>query len=408
MWGGNRLGGHAADTLNLGCCHDACLSSAFLTVVDAGDAFAPPTFALPYCIKLRAATFPLIIYKQLVQCNVIASAVIQKWCRRISTLHHLAFCAMIFLPQFIKHRGGLYVYYKASTNGRQAMSRIRHDIDSLAAIYRRAGMIKRGDRVYQCGLFMLEVTDEMGVNYIPSYQCGERLCPRCARSRSLRIAANAADVAAYLRQAGTYRTPYHVVLTVRNVVASDLRAMIDVMIAACRWLLHRRSIWRSVAGWGRSIEITYNALEQTYHPHVHLLVVPTTTPDPDTVGCADWWSKQWAAALSSCGHDVDYMPICHTEAAYSDGVLPEVSKYITKLGRIYALPYDARFSCITIIDEATRGRKLVSYGGIWASARRALRQRDDIDADNDTAVQHACSAVILKWSGLEYVPVRNT
>lgn len=305
-------------------------------------------------------------------------------------------------------QGGLYVYYKASTKGRQAMSRIRHDIDSLAAIYRRAGMIKRGDRVYQCGLFMLEVTDEMGVNYIPSYQCGERLCPRCARSRSLRIAANAADVAAYLRQAGTYRTPYHVVLTVRNVVASDLHAMLDVMIAACRWLLHRRSIWRSVAGWGRSIEITYNALEQTYHPHVHLLVVPTTTPDPDTIGCADWWSKQWAAALSSCGHDVDYMPICHTDAAYSDGVLPEVSKYITKLGRIYALPYDARFSCITTIDEATRGRKLVSYGGIWASARRALRQRDDIDADNDTAVQHACSAVILKWSGLEYVPVRNT
>lgn len=299
------------------------------------------------------------------------------------------------------------MYYTSCESGRQSISFTRRQIDSLAAIFRRAGWNRRGDRVYQCGLFVLEVSDNMGIHYVPSFQCGERMCPRCARSRSLRIAANAADVANYLRQTGDYRIPYHVVLTVRNVTASELSSMIDIMIAACRWLLHRRSIWRSVAGWGRSIEVTYSVDSDTYHPHVHLLIIPTETPDSDTVGNASWWSEQWAAALSSCGHNVDYKPICHSDAAYSDGVLPEVSKYVTKIGRIFSLPFDARYLCITTIDNAVRGRKLVSYGGIWASARRALRQRDDIEADDMTISQHPCSSTVLKWSGLEYVPYKQ-
>lgn len=300
------------------------------------------------------------------------------------------------------------MYYKTSEIGRQAVSRIRRDVDSLAAIYRRAGMLRRGERVYQCGLYMLEVHDGLNaLSYQPTYSCDDRLCPRCARTRSLRIAANAAQVAQYLRQTGQYRTPYHVVLTVRNVVAPDLHDMLDIMIAACRWLLHRRSIERSVSGWGRSIEITYNAEMQTFHPHVHLLILPTETPDSDTVGCADWWSKQWAMALSACGLQIDYKPICHSDAAYSDGVLPEVSKYITKLSRIFKLPSDERYHAVIAIDDATRSRRLVAYGGIWAKARRILRQRDDISASDELVQRAGCTITLLKWSGLEYVPYRQ-
>lgn len=300
------------------------------------------------------------------------------------------------------------MYYKTAAIGRQVMSRYRCDIDSLAAIYRRAGMLRRGERVYQCGLFLLEVHNDMGtLSYQPMSSCDDRLCPRCARARSLRVAANAAAVAQALRQSGEYRTPYHVVLTVRNVSDNDVRPTIDVMIAACRSLLHRRSIARTVAGWGRSIEITYNAVTNTYHPHVHLLVIPTSSPDPDTIGCADWWATQWSNALVSCGHSMDYTPICHSEAAYDDGVLPEVSKYITKLSRLFRLPYEQRYRAVITIDAATRGRRLIAYGGIWAAARREMNLRDDIDASDDYAVSSGCTSIMLRWSGLEYVPYKR-
>lgn len=71
MWGGNRLGGHAADTLNLGCCHDACLSSAFLTVVDAGDAFAPPHVCITVLHKIACSNVPLDNIQTIgaMQCN---------------------------------------------------------------------------------------------------------------------------------------------------------------------------------------------------------------------------------------------------------------------------------------------------------------------------------------------------
>lgn len=244
----------------------------------------------------------------------------------------------------------------------------------------------------------------MGVHYETAYACGDRMCPACARSRSLRAAANAAQVAKLLCARGQLPTSYHVVLTIRNVNSDALRTTIGTMIDALRWMLKRRTVAPYIAGWARNIEITYSHTRQDFHPHVHLLVIPAEGA-ADTIACSQWWAAQWADALAACGSVLDYEPICHSVATWSVGALAEVSKYITKLSAIYTLPQEQRYEAVKAIDEAVRGRKLLSYGGIWAAARRELRQRDDIDTGDQYAERVGCTATYLVWAGMEYKPI---
>ena len=302
------------------------------------------------------------------------------------------------------------MYYTTEEEGRQHEGLIRCQIITLAAIYNRISKedesplyYRRAGRVYQCHSALWEVTNDMGVHYETAYACGDRMCPACARSRSLRAAANAAQVAKLLQSRGMLPTSYHVVLTVRNVSAEKLRETIGTMIDALRWLLRRRTVTPYIAGWARNIEITYNTNKNTYHPHVHLLIVPTT--NATVVANSQWWATQWTDALKSCGNAPDYIPICHSVATWSVGALAEVSKYVTKLSCVYKLPAELRYMAVKTIDDAVRGRKLLSYGGVWAEARRELKQRDDIDTSDDYASRIGCTATYLVWSGMQYEPI---
>lgn len=303
------------------------------------------------------------------------------------------------------------MHYTSAEEGRQREAITRQQIMALSAIYHRISEkdkspvhYRRAGRVYQCRAAIWEVHDTMGVHYETAYACGDRMCPACARSRSLRAAANAAQVAQLLRSRGQLPTSYHVVLTLRNVNSSNLRDTIALMIDALRWMLKRRTVATYIAGWARNIEVTYSSARQDYHPHVHLLVIPTDGA-ADTIACSQWWAAQWADALTACGSVLDYEPVCHSVATWSVGALAEVSKYITKLSAIYALPQEQRYEAVKTIDSATRGRKLLSYGGIWAAARRELRQRDDIDTGDQYAERVGCTATYLVWAGMEYKPI---
>lgn len=303
------------------------------------------------------------------------------------------------------------MHYTSEAEGRQCEAVTRQQILTLSAIYNRISeedasptYYRRAGRVYQCRAAIWEVHDTMGVHYETAYACGDRMCPACARSRSLRAAANAAQVAKLLCARGQLPTSYHVVLTIRNINSDALRTTIGTMIDALRWMLKRRTVAPYIAGWARNIEITYSHTRQDFHPHVHLLVIPAEGA-ADTIACSQWWAAQWADALAACGSVLDYEPICHSVATWSVGALAEVSKYITKLSAIYTLPQEQRYEAVKAIDEAVRGRKLLSYGGIWAATRRELRQRDDIDTGDQYTERVGCTATYLVWAGMEYKPI---
>ena len=105
---------------------------------------------------------------------------------------------------------------------------------------------------------------------------------------------------------------------------------------------------------------------------------------------------------------LDYLPMCKVVPCYSDGALAEVSKYITKMSKIYDIAdRDERYAVVSCIDDAIKKHRVIAYYGEWKQLRAELQQNDTMMLDNEFEGQEIVSRQILQWAGLEkgYVPV---
>lgn len=282
----------------------------------------------------------------------------------------------------------------------------------LAAIYYRAAEScasyrRRADNVYQC-CDTIAVSEEDG-NLLAAYRCKDRLCPICARIDSSKAALNAKmvlDIA--LSVSG--RMVYMLTLTQRNCSSENLPQRVTEMLAAWDYLIHNlRTHRRYVLGYARSLEITVGR-NSDYHPHIHALLI-VRDDVPRALIRPRYWADRWRYYMQTYRYQ-DIMPICDirrirpntTKNLPTDAAAAaEVAKYITKIGRV--LEMTSPDAHILAIDQATRGRRLRSYGGIWRTIRRDLRLSDD--ADIGTSSDSTLSSVpysIWQWSGMEYVP----
>lgn len=263
---------------------------------------------------------------------------------------------------------------------------------------------RRSLRVYQCSKEIEAVTYADGTLKHKSRNfCDDRLCPQCARMRSLRLARNAMEVSkAYYSAHPDAPKALHVILTQRNCAPCELRSELGRMIDALRKITNsRRDTKNRWAGMARSIEITYNEHEGSFHPHVHLIVLPTI--DDAELKSDSWWSNVWMECMK-----LDYLPMCKVVPCYSDGALAEVSKYITKMSKIYDIAdRDERYAVVSCIDDAIKKHRVIAYYGEWKQLRAELQQNDIMMLDNEFEGREIVSRQILQWAGLEkgYVPV---
>lgn len=133
--------------------------------------------------------------------------------------------------------------------------------------------------------------------------CRVRLCPMCAWRRSLLIAHQVKLVAHEAVQREALRWLF-LTLTVRNVEGEALSKGIDGMMQAWKRLSERKA-FAVVRGWFRSLEITRNPVDGSYHPHFHVLlaVPPGYFKGKGYLKHADW-VELWQSALR-----VDYVPV---------------------------------------------------------------------------------------------------
>lgn len=103
------------------------------------------------------------------------------------------------------------------------------------------------------------------------FACGNRLCAICSAQLARRdFAILAARVAIHARQHQRCM-PILLTLTVRNVTGPELRSAVGELLGAFRKLIRMPVVKRAVIGSHRSLEITFNKQQRTYHPHVHAL-----------------------------------------------------------------------------------------------------------------------------------------
>lgn len=224
--------------------------------------------------------------------------------------------------------------------------------------------------------------------------CRVRLCPMCQWRRSLKVAAQvrACDAWAQEQRVASGRKPwrhYMLTLTVPNVPDYQLRATLDDLAHAWDKLSRRAAVKRAMrGGYIRATEITYNAEANTYHPHLHVLVLCNASyfNSRDYIA-RDTWLDMWRQAT---GHpEITQLDVRTIEAETKDDttaadvspVVAEVCKYTTK-STDYILPnVDQMVDVVATLAEVCRDRRFLGLGGEYRRAQRALKLDDPETGD---------------------------
>lgn len=262
----------------------------------------------------------------------------------------------------------------------------------------------RAHRMSNCSTYLeYEISLETGgIRLKRANLCRDRLCPTCNWRLAIRRAAEMQKTIKTIAAADPTAVGLLLTLTVRNCPADRLRWTIQHISQSFTRLRKHRLFARKIMGYARSIEITYNPATDTYHPHIHaLLIVPReylNAPISQTEYARMW---QKAAAL-------DYLPIVDIRRTYApptddtaadDMLAPEMQVITARVSELEegtkeAVKYFVKPAALRAIlasedlDElaiALSGHRLIAYGGCIKDTRAALGYTDtptDTPADD--------------------------
>lgn len=259
---------------------------------------------------------------------------------------------------------------------------------------------------------MLTCGDTLGMAYCPSCQkthivhnsqCRDRLCPLCSWRLSIKRYHEMLEVLDYLKPQMDNKRVAMLTLTVRNVKPQDLRQCLADLSKAWK-RLHQSKIFRSVWGWARCTEITYNSQTKTMHPHMHILII-TEENAADIASMMGQLKAGWKAAAR-----LKYNPIIDLREAYSKNgdrdiiaCAGEAFAYSIKPATTAAMS----LSHLAIFADSIAGYRFIGYGGSIKAARVALGIVDTEDTE-DSHSEEICTCgtplehMVLAWSAGGY------
>lgn len=246
----------------------------------------------------------------------------------------------------------------------------------LADSYKRLGQEKKYIRVKDCGTFLEFKKFENGQTILSGANfCKDRLCPSCSKRRSLKVFGQLSNVLNDLKQ---YNYKYiFITLTLKNCRRCDLDYTLGLLSKGFTRFI-KTKYFRNKVFWGafRSTEITRNKEQDTFHPHMHLLVAVKQDyfkkTNKNYVKKEDL-VKVWRRCLS-----IDYDPICDIKSVKDEEKVSfEVSKYITK-GSDFLYKDDEKITdeLVELLSVALHSKRFISYVGCFYRSRQKLRLQD--------------------------------
>lgn len=314
----------------------------------------------------------------------------------------------------------------------------RHKTNSqlLGESYKRLNKQNKAVNVIECGSLLKFHACPSGHERRLTWAnfCRVRLCPMCSWRRSLLIAHQLKEVAHATGQRKPVRWLF-LTLTIKNCHAEDLQDTLSHMMKSWERLSRRKSVKNAVVGWFRGLEITRSTLDDTYHPHFHVLlaVEPSYFTNKDKYLTKDDWAELWRKSLR-----VDYQPIVDirrvknkrdvakemaileqkgvqigadghiSESELAGSAVAELAKYATKAddflvykeyrtkqeGKNVVLYPDVNSGLdeiktdevVNVLDAGLSRRRLVAFGGLLKEVWNELQEKGKVqDAEDDNA-----------------------
>lgn len=263
----------------------------------------------------------------------------------------------------------------------------------VCSALRAIGERDRANTINECGTFLKIHTVNGIEKFAYANFCRQRLCAVCGWRRSSKFVAQMLPVLRRLEAQG-FRFVF-ATLTIPNVEANKVSESLTKILNGWDRLSRRKAYKNNWKGFCRSIEVTYNAKRNTYHPHIHILIA-TNGKYYNAVRSSDsarkspkqmskmelTLSEDWKNAL----HDEEYEELNYplqvsllpanrapkrNNQAISAAAAVETLKYAVKLGT-----NEITNETISTFFYALSGRRLISFGGVIAATRAELGQKD--------------------------------
>ncbi len=255
----------------------------------------------------------------------------------------------------------------------------------LAASYKRIGSNKYY-RVLDCSTFLewkyyFEINEK---RLAKANFCKVRLCPMCSWRRSLKIFGQVSKVMDYVEENYNYRYIF-LTLTVKNCYAEDLRDTLDLMTKSFNKLSERKAFKQAVKGYFRSLEITYNKDDDSYHPHFHMILAVNKNyfTDNKVYLSQEKWTSLWKSCLK-----VDYTPIVDVRRIKEDDkkgfgkAVAETAKYTVKADDFLIRDEKGNIDIpltdevVKTLDHALHRKRLTAFGFIFKDVHKKLNLDD--------------------------------
>lgn len=271
------------------------------------------------------------------------------------------------------------------------------------------GYTERGERMNDCAkqITFVHCDDCDRYSVARTNLCRDRFCPTCNWRLALQRYINMKRVTERLMT--DYNQAYYsfVTLTVENCRPDALNETMVQMAKTWNRLLQRQVIKdeaSGVAGWAKSVEITYNPKAHTMHPHYHLLILWRKN-DRSRELVNGWLQSCERSGLRAVIEAQDWQPI-QDKGNSGDSMaaaICETFKYAVKSKQLDDMTYRE----FKILVDEIAGKRLVSFGGIIKDIVRDLKIDMESLSDEEVTVCRHCGSVsvdklVYQWAFGKY------
>ena len=236
------------------------------------------------------------------------------------------------------------------------------------------------ERVATCGDTLRFIRREDGsLKLYQAYFCKNKLCPMCNWRRSMKYSYQTSRIVdEAIKQSPKGRFLF-LTLTVKNVEGKALNSTISQLTKSFDRLFRRAKVKKNLLGYLRSVEVTHNEDDNSYHPHIHVLMMvrPSFFQSKKDYITQKEWGDMWSQSLK-----VDYIPMVDIRTVKETGkglrgAVLETAKYPTK-------PIKLDIENKQVVDDLYNGlyrKRQLGYGGLFKTIKKQLALDDAENGD---------------------------
>lgn len=273
----------------------------------------------------------------------------------------------------------------------------------LADIFENLGYKKSlVERVQTCGDVLRFLRREDGsLKLYQAYFCKNKFCPMCNWRRSMKYSYQTSRIVdEAIKQEPKARFLF-LTLTLKNVAGDDLNKTLTLLTQSFDRLFRRAKVKKNLIGYLRSVEVTHNEDDNSYHPHIHVLMMVRSSffqSKKDYITQKEW-GDMWSQSLKA-----DYVPVVDIRAVKEKGkgmrgAILETAKYPTK-------PIKLDVENRQVVDDlynALYRKRQLGFGGLFKTIKKQLAL-DDVE--NGDLVHTSDNAESIS-KGTEIVAIWN-